>query len=413
MICKKKGKMDCIDYLLILPKICIKIKQKNCILPAKVLLESVCCWPDNTSSSRTITAWILFLNLMVAEIFHAAYVVVHASDISDAVSAGATVTTTFEALVRVHIMLSKKRVINEILSVIWKQFWPLRVILKEEARKELKMKAMISVLLPCTFLVSSVLSNLLITGLPFIKEHQLVLKSIFPFDWNQSYIYEALYVWQYVMDWYVLFMVNAFDFFFVSLVTICCIQFLIMQEVLTHILSSQSKEHRKIIFGPAGENMSDHQMLWECLKQHKLLIGICDDIEQIFNKAALIQFAVSACANCAAFLIMKVDYGQFFKMLFYAMAHLVQLFYYCYVGQQLSYESEALADAIYKCDWHLQYDRSFRKSLIMMIQRSQRRVCLTAVGFVELDFGSFIRILRMTFSFYTLLNNLLMKNEQE
>lgn len=170
-------------------------------------------------------------------------------------------------------MLSKKRVINEILSVIWKQFWPLLVILREEIRKDLKMKATISVLLPCTFLISSVLSNCQITGLPFIREHQLVLKSIFPFDWNQSYVYEALYVWQYIMDWYVLFVVNAFDFFFVSLVTICCIQFLIIQEVLKFILSPESKEHRKIIFGPTGEDMSDRQMLWECLKQHKLLIG--------------------------------------------------------------------------------------------------------------------------------------------
>lgn len=129
-------------------------------------------------------------------------------------------------------------------------------------------------------------------------------------------------------------------------------------------------------------------------------------------------------------------------MLFYAGAHLGQLFYYCYVGQQLSHEvslnlfsktsifflhhfqSGQLTDAIYLCEWHLKYDKTFRKALTLMMQRSQRKIRLTAVGLLELDFSSFVKvrfvtqytpilmnfssfqILRLSFSFYTLLDSI-------
>nr|WLK66400.1 odorant receptor 43a [Holotrichia parallela] len=382
---------------------------KMCILPGKVLLQGVCCWPDDEGLRMKIVGWFLFWNLFVIEIFHASYVCLNIKDIGDAVDAGATVTTTMEGLVRLHIMLTKRDVINSTLVKIWKQFWSLDVI-EPVKRRKLKRQAQMAVMLTSIFLGSSIISNSQITGMPFVRNRGLVLKSVFPFDWRRYYVYEIIYAWQYYSDWFVLFMINAFDFFFIALVIICSVQYVIMQEIFKYILTSESKRHRKIIFGESGETMTDREMLFECLEQHKLLIGICNELEESFNIAILIQFFVSTSAICAASLVLKLDYSQFLKMLMYAAAHLSQLFYYCYAGHELSYETGRLSDAIYHCNWHLTYDRDFRKAIVLMIQRSQRVQCLTAGGITELDFASFLKIMRLSFSFYTLLNNLLTKH---
>nr|AVH87251.1 odorant receptor 10 [Holotrichia parallela] len=346
------------------------------------------------------------------EVFHAAYVVKNFSNIGDAVGTGATVTTTMEGFVRVYVMVTKRQVINTILVKVWKQFWPLNVI-EPTKRQQIQRKARLSVLLTSVLFFCSASSNSLITSTPYVRYHGMLLKSVFPFEWNQPFVYEIIYIWQYYSDWFVLFMINAFDFFFVSLVTVCFLQFVIIQDVVKFVLSERSRSQRNVIFGRGGESMSDREMLLKCLEQHKLINGICNELEECFNIAILIQFFVSTSALCAAALIMQVDFSQFFKMLTFAGAHLAQLFCYCYVGHQLSYESTCLAYAIYDCDWHTNYDRSIRKALVLMIQRSQKVQSLTAAGVTELNFTSFVRIMRLSFSFYTLLNNLLMKTESQ
>ncbi|KAK9686022.1 7tm Odorant receptor, partial [Popillia japonica] len=243
--------------------------------------------------------------------------------------------------------------------------------------------------------------------------------------------------------------INGSNFNFLSFVlTICSIQFAILQDVFKNILEGESKGQRIAIFGETSRKISDKEetsrkisdkeMLLKCLEQHQLLIGICNELEQSFNISILIQFVVSISAICAASLILMVDSSQFLKMVMYAAAHVAQLFYYCFAGHALSYESDKLTDAIYGCNWHLFYDRDFRKALVLIIQRSQHAIygCnwhlfydrdfrkalvliiqrsqrvqyLTAAGIAKLDFESFIKVMRLSFSFYTLLNSLLAKN---
>ncbi|KAI4456977.1 odorant receptor [Holotrichia oblita] len=318
---------------------------KRCILPGKILLQGVCCWPDDETLFYKSLGWFLFWNLIIVEIFHAAYVVKNYKDIEDAVTAGATVTTTMEGIVRLHTILTKRNIINSILVKVWKRFWPLDVV-DPIKRIQLRKRAQLALVLTSIFLASSIISNSQMVAVPYIKNRTMLLKSTFPFDWDQLYYYEIVYVWHYFSDWFVLFMINSFDFFFVALITICSVQFAIMQEVFKLILSKQSLRHRVVIFGQRGKTMDDKEMLLKCLEQHQLLIGICNDLEKSFNITILIQFFVSTSAICAASLLLS---GQ-------------------------------LSDAIYECNWHLSYDRDFRKALILIIQRSHRVQWLTAAG---------------------------------
>lgn len=66
------------------------------MVPGKWLLQSLIVWPDTDSRSVTIFNWACLINLMFFELFHTAYVVIHRTEYGNAISAAATVTTTFE-----------------------------------------------------------------------------------------------------------------------------------------------------------------------------------------------------------------------------------------------------------------------------------------------------------------------------
>lgn len=80
------------------------------------------------------------------------------------------------------------------------------------------------------------------------------------------------------------------------------------------------------------------------------------------------------------------------NMMTYVMAHLLQLFIVCSVGNELIYQSTKVADAAVECGYHLKFDKQVRHGIIMMVQRSQKPIKLTALGFTDLSYRSFIMV---------------------
>lgn len=160
--------------------------------------------------------------------------------------------------------------INSLLVKVWKEFWPATVLpLPKRNKVHKKTKALLCLVLTST--TAAALSNMHLSLKPLLS-HELLFKSSFPFDSDALYAYEIIYVWQYFVDWFVMVMACGFDFFFISLMSVCTTQFVILQDVMRGVFSEESKNHRKIIFGERGVNMTDKEMIFECLKQHRLLI---------------------------------------------------------------------------------------------------------------------------------------------
>lgn len=65
-------------------------------MPAKYLLEMLLVWPGIHNKYITGVDWLNFINIMVMEILHAAYVVINRKDVVNALLVSATVTTTME-----------------------------------------------------------------------------------------------------------------------------------------------------------------------------------------------------------------------------------------------------------------------------------------------------------------------------
>ncbi|KAG5869393.1 hypothetical protein JTB14_038423 [Gonioctena quinquepunctata] len=64
---------------------------------------------------------------------------------------------------------------------------------------------------------------------------------------------------------------------------------------------------------------------------------------------------------------------------------------------------EVANSAFYHCEWYLPNVIPARKSLSFMIQRSQKTVCLTAMGFIDINRQTIVAMWKTAYSFFTFL----------
>ncbi|KAK9695310.1 Transposase IS4 [Popillia japonica] len=275
-------------------------KAKKWIIPAKWILQTILVWPDSNNVWIICANWLIFINIVIIEISHAIFVFINRFDLGVALVALATVTTTFEGLVRFYMIVYKKHQFNAILCKVWKEFWPLSILTTPNQIKDLSKKCYITVMLSIGCYGPAVLCNTVITLTPYLSREQ-ILKSIYPFPWNSTYTYEIIYVWQYFTQWYLLILVNTFDLFVLPLIMVCIVQFMILQDVSQNIFSAKSERQRILLF---GKNVSNEDMVKRCLDQQIMLIKICDQLEDIFSFSLLLQFFSSILALCSSSLIL-------------------------------------------------------------------------------------------------------------
>ncbi|XP_049834160.1 odorant receptor Or2-like [Schistocerca gregaria] len=94
------------------------------------------------------------------------------------------------------------------------------------------------------------------------------------------------------------------------------------------------------------------------------------------------------------------------KICGYMLAIFGELWLYCWFGDKLMSEGENLTLAIYDAVTSLhECSTSIKRSLLLLMLRSQRPLCITAAGFFPLSRESFVSILNISYSFFTILRN--------
>nr|ALR72583.1 odorant receptor OR40 [Colaphellus bowringi] len=83
------------------------------------------------------------------------------------------------------------------------------------------------------------------------------------------------------------------------------------------------------------------------------------------------------------------------------------LFLYGVPAQRLMDEAEEVANsAFYHCQWYLPNIIPLRKSLSFMIHRSQKSVCLSAMGFIDINRQTIVAMIKTAYSFFTFLQTI-------
>ncbi|XP_045455284.1 odorant receptor 85b-like [Melitaea cinxia] len=142
------------------------------------------------------------------------------------------------------------------------------------------------------------------------------------------------------------------------------------------------------------------------IHQHRALIRLSGDVENMYTFSLLVNFLNSSiiicfCLFCCAFIEKwsEVTYKLFF------VTAIMQTWMLCWYGQQLLDTSTGVAEALYNCGWYLA-SKKLKKSILIMIHRSQKRVYITTYGFSIISLESYSTILKTSWSYFTLLINM-------
>ncbi|VEN54476.1 unnamed protein product [Callosobruchus maculatus] len=238
-------------------------------------------------------------------------------------------------------------------------------------------------LLFCALLFSAVflLSPLVAT------EREIPYKSIYPFDWTATPMYQITYALHFIsinlVDWIVV----GFDSLFMGICFGLTCQYILLGRMFLELGNQRSP----LLNGQYSMTQCcpDRGTLVMCIKHMQLLSKTTENVEKVFNLAAAFQLGSSVVAICVSSFIATrddVDATQIISMSSYLIGHLVQLFIYCNVGNELHFQSSQLSESIYTSRWNEVNCLKLKKDLVFVLMKSQVPAKITAFKVLTLNY---------------------------
>ncbi|XP_068909801.1 odorant receptor 4-like [Tenebrio molitor] len=125
-------------------------------------------------------------------------------------------------------------------------------------------------------------------------------------------------------------------------------------------------------------------------------------IQNIVHYRNIIQFADEM--TCLLYDDVSVMSLQFVPMFLYEGCILLEIFLWCYYGNEVKVKSEQLTTSAFKSDWS-DCNKEYKKNLLLFMIRSQRPLELYAGGYFPLSLQTFMAIVKSSWSYFAVLNS--------
>lgn len=133
--------------------------------------------------------------------------------------------------------------LEQVLSIVSNEFWPSNIV-GPEIEIDVRSGSKIIVAMVCTYISTAFLSCWDFMALPLVVgRRELPLPSSFPFAWDETPLFEILYVWHFLSNSFiVVHTIASHDFFLNSLLNSCIAQFKLLKGVLKTVGSRCSEQ---------------------------------------------------------------------------------------------------------------------------------------------------------------------------
>nr|AII01107.1 odorant receptor [Dendrolimus kikuchii] len=236
------------------------------------------------------------------------------------------------------------------------------------------------------------------------EDRTLLFRAWYPVDVTKSPAYEIAYVHQSLAVTLLALTNGSFDTMVISLVAVCRCRIRLLQLTLRNLFEDIEVNGKRLLSD--DDNRKVAERLRACIIKHQAILESGFQIRTCFSYSILAQFTVSIVILCvSAYQVGEVELDNKLRLVFmiaYLLSMAVQVFVYCYQGNCISEESVEIADTLYEMPWYV-CSLSIRKTLLVMMVRSRRPIELTAGGFATLSLGCFMSIIKVSYSFFTVL----------
>lgn len=198
-----------------------------------------------------------------------------------------------------------------------------------------------------------------------------------PLDWRY---YNFVLLWEFTNTIHTLVSILGPDLLLYAFITLISMQFDILCYELRKVQNLKGKKaHEKIV---------------KLVKVHETLIELPKHLEQVYSLSILVNFISSSVLICLVGyqVSIGVSFETLTKFASLLIASLVQVLMLCYYGQKLTSAGENVTAAVHDSGWETMKDQKLKKSLIMMIQRSQKPCTISALKFAVVSLPSFTTV---------------------
>ncbi|XP_017774126.1 PREDICTED: odorant receptor 4-like [Nicrophorus vespilloides] len=138
---------------------------------------------------------------------------------------------------------------------------------------------------------------------------------------------------------------------------------------------------------------------------HKHLLHYITVLEGMFTYGIFLQFLASIgviCLTGVQMLVTDPRSVQFILLIVYLICMLCQCGLYCWYGNEILTESNGIAEACYMSNWY-EGTTEQKKVLFLIMERSKRQIEMTAGKFFTLNLGTYMMILKSSYSYFAVL----------
>lgn len=202
----------------------------------------------------------------------------------------------------------------------------------------------------------------------------------YPFDPYCIEYYPLAWLWINWIAYIVLVGLLGADSLLYGLITVVVMEFDILKTDLMNMAAVK----------PFETNSKIKQLI----DRHKRLLNISNRLQDIYSLTFSFVFVISSSILCFAIfqMTMHSDISAFWFYISYIGVMGGQGLLLCFFGQKLINSSESIAKGVYDCCWEDSSDVVYKKSLILIMIRSQKVTRLTAMEFADISLESFTSV---------------------
>ncbi|XP_018372533.1 PREDICTED: uncharacterized protein LOC108767274 [Trachymyrmex cornetzi] len=146
-----------------------------------------------------------------------------------------------------------------------------------------------------------------------------------------------------------------------------------------------------------ARSLSNEDKTWisECIRHHLSIYKYAKTVNSIFNQVLFVQFFSSILVLCTCVYYLSIHIQELSaaaSLLAYTICMFVQIFVYCWSGNEVMLKSMSIADAIYRMNWPL-LSINEKKGLLMIMIRSTIPVKFTSSFLITLSLQSYSNVI--------------------
>ncbi|XP_056639008.1 odorant receptor 22c-like [Diorhabda sublineata] len=195
-----------------------------------------------------------------------------------------------------------------------------------------------------------------------------------------------------------------FQIFGVHLLYVVC-GFMAWQvfEITQHIII-RMRDVKYVMFKALNQEdpLKRKNQLHFAIRYHNALFGLVDRVNEIFGPFMFTHMVVTSIIMGTG--IYMFLHSNSLSSMFVFIGWLWGLCMVCFSGQRLQNESSELAVAVYDLPWY-DCDQELKKDVLFVLHRCQEFQVLNAEAFGIMDNEMFLGVLKLTYSYITLLGN--------